>query len=412
MKKHLISIFLTLALIISSNSVNATSNANNSLQINEVKSTLCDGIFSDIYATLDLERMYESNAPSDYAGIYADESGTLVLCVTEGNKYKYNKMLSNIVERQTVLTDSYSLKDNTSSVVKIEEKTYSYNLLNSIQDALDSHLDDFKIQQTAILQEKNILKITINDELMKEHITNYLYENIVGFEPDAVCYVFSESRAVAPKPNHACNGVKFYHALFASSYGTLGFNGKYIDSSGKTHYGVFTNAHVAPNGEKMKISALKTVGTTRFSYIGGSLDIAFVEFNSGWEVTDRMLEESNSNGIFRAATADEFYEGALTNKYGATTGKQSGRVLSTSVSTRVEYDDGVKTINDVFEFSNKTEGGDSGGPVGKQKTREVFRLYGITFAGPKDGNDFGLGIKLSNIKKAYNIQVFGSDGWS
>ena len=95
-------------------------------------------------------------------------------------------MLSNIVERQTVLTDSYSLKDNTSSVVKIEEKTYSYNLLNSIQDALDSHLDDFKIQQTAILQEKNILKITINDESMKEHITNYLYENIVGFEPDAV----------------------------------------------------------------------------------------------------------------------------------------------------------------------------------------------------------------------------------
>lgn len=59
-------------------------------------------------------------------------------------------MLSNIVERQTVLTDSYSLKDNTSSVVKIEEKTYSYNMLNSIQDDLDSHLDDFKIQQTAI----------------------------------------------------------------------------------------------------------------------------------------------------------------------------------------------------------------------------------------------------------------------
>ena len=412
MKKRLFSIFLILTLLMSITSVNAATNNKEELTATEAKTIFCDEVFSDIYIALDLEKMYESNAPVDYAGIYADENGDLVLCVTKGNTQKYNKIISGIVSNKIVLDDFQSIKKEASSVVRVEERTHSYNLLNSIQDALDPHLNDFKIQQTAILQEKNTLEITIIEKTSEEIIIDYLYKNVAGFDPSAICFVITECETVTPTANHACNGIKFYHALFASSYGTLGFNGKYTDSSGKVHYGVFTNAHVAPAGKKMKISALKTVGTTLFSYIGGSLDVAFVEFNSGWEVTDKMLEESGTNAIYRAATSDEFYEGALTNKYGATTGKQSGKILSTSISASVEYDDGVKTITDVFKFSNKTEGGDSGGPVGKQQVKQVFRLYGITFAGPKNASDYGLGIKLSNIKKSYNIQVYGTDGWS
>ena len=336
MKKRFLSLFLILALLMSFTSVNAASNiSKEDLSTADAKSMFCDEVFSDIYAELDLKMMYESKAPKDYAGIYADENGNLVLCVTNGNAKKYETIVNNIVASKSTSYDLQTIQTNGVPAVRVEEKNHSYNLLNSIQDALDPYLSDFKIQQSAILQEKNVVELTIADETTISLITKHLYQSVSGYDDSAVCFVISEAETVSPTANYAYNGVKFYHTLFALSYGTLGFNGSYTDSSGKVHYGVFTNAHVAPAGKKMKISALKTVGTTLFSYAGGSLDIAFVEFNSGWEVTDKMLSESDTNAIYRAATEDEFYEGALTNKYGATTGKQSGKILSTSISANV-----------------------------------------------------------------------------
>ena len=413
MKKRFLCLFLILSLLGSLTFVNtASDNSDKEISKIEAKSIVCDEVFSTIFVELNLERMYESDAPSDYAVIYADENGTLVLCVANGSANKYENIVNNIVSRKTTAYALQTFETDEAPIVRVEEKEFTYNLLNTIQDALDPKMSTFKIQQTAIKQEKNVVEITIEDELLIEEISQYLYGSVSDFNPEAVDFIVAESEKVVPTANYAYNGVKFYHTLFASTYGTLGFNGSYTDSSGKVHYGVFTNAHVAPVGEKMKISALKTVGTTLFSYVGGSLDIAFVEFNSGWAVTDKMLSASDTNAIYSAATASEFYEGALTNKYGATTGKQSGKILSTSVSIDVEYDSGNKLITDVFKFSNKTEGGDSGGPVGKQQTKQVFRLYGITFAGPKNTNTYGYGIKLSNIKKAYNIKVYGTNGWS
>ena len=413
MKKQFLSLFLILVLLCSLTNVSASYDIlEEQVLAANTKSNLCDEMFANIYTKLDLEKMYQSNAPEDYAGIYADENGNLVLCSTTGNSEKYKKVVNSIIANKAISYDLQEIQSDNGSVVKIEERKFPYNYLNTIQDALDPNMIEFKIQKTAIKQEKNTVDITVADETSAEGIINYLNEAVPSFNSESINIIVSDYETVVPTANYAYNGVKIYHALFASDYGTLGFNGSYTDSYGRVHYGVFTNAHVAPAGKKMKISALKTVGTTLFSYAGGSLDVAFVEFDSGWNLTDKMLSESDTNSIYCSATADEFYEGALTNKYGAKTGKQSGKILSTSITVQVDYDDITKTITDVFEFSNKTEGGDSGGPVGKQQVRQVFKLYGITFAGPENSNECGYGIKLSNIKKAYNIKVYGTNGWS
>lgn len=377
-----------------------------------LKDDLCIDIFEKLYEDLELEKMYTSQAPEDYAGIYADENQNLVLCVTEGNEKKYSEKLSTITNQSLKKTQFRTLSFETKeSSTRIEVKRYSYNLLNSIQTALENKFSEFGITQTTLYQEQNCIQVTLKDEKKAEDLFSYLSQTVPSFEQGAVKIKVSDTPNV-PRTNYAYNGVKFYHALFASTYGTLGFNGSYTDSSGKIHYGVFTNGHVAPVGKTMKVSAFGTVGKTLFSYIGGSLDIAFVEFNSGWGVTSRFTNADSGKDIDRAATASEFFEGALTKKYGAKTGQQDGKVLSTSIDVTVDYDNGQKTITDCFQFSNKTQGGDSGGPVGKQQVRQTFKLYGLTFASPKNSDTCGYGIKLTNIRKKYNIKVYGSSGWS
>lgn len=175
--------------------------------------------------------------------------------------------------------------------------------------------------------------------------------------------------------------------------GTIGFNAYY---NGK--WGVVTNGHVAEAGEKMHCED-GALNEPTFSTIGGKIDVAFVPYPSGWTATSG-LKRDNAEIIYEVASSSEMVEGGLVTKYGVTTGKtMNGYITSTSVDVRIDYDGVVKTIRDCFSYSNPSEGGDSGGPVGRGGTRQVFRLLGIHVASG------GTGIKLSNILERYPMTI-------
>lgn len=148
----------------------------------------------------------------------------------------------------------------------------------------------------------------------------------------------------------------------------------------------------------MKLSFTQRLGTTILNKITENLDLAFVEFDSGWEFTDR-LDSDVGEIIWSVAEESYWLEGAPIRKYGATSGKTEGTLLMVSMETSVDgYASGTQKFKDVFKVSNYTVGGDSGGTIGRQKTKQVFRLLGITFAASSDGS-YGLGIKYSYINE-------------
>ena len=71
MKKQFLSLFLILVLLCSLTNVSASYDIlEEQVLAANTKSNLCDEMFANIYTKLDLEKMYQSNAPEDYAGIY------------------------------------------------------------------------------------------------------------------------------------------------------------------------------------------------------------------------------------------------------------------------------------------------------------------------------------------------------
>lgn len=123
MKKRFLCLFLILSLLGSLTFVNtASDNSDKEISKIEAKSIVCDEVFSTIFVELNLERMYESDAPSDYAGIYADENGTLVLCVANGSANKYENIVNNIVSRKTTAYALQTFETDEAPIVRVEEK--------------------------------------------------------------------------------------------------------------------------------------------------------------------------------------------------------------------------------------------------------------------------------------------------
>lgn len=201
--------------------------------------------------------------PDDYAGAYIDENNELKICVTQGQAEKYAKQIDPAVVASTIEKMQGPItylqkKSIARDILEVVEKTFSYKFLNAIQDALDLKMMEFPISQTNIYQDKNCIEIELTDMSAKDQVTAYLQSTVPDFIVDAISYKQAES--LSAKTNYAYAGIKTYHELFAASYGSVGFNASYKDSSGKVHYGVVTNAHVAPLNKSMKLSALKTIG--------------------------------------------------------------------------------------------------------------------------------------------------------
>ena len=401
---------LILVLILSFSLMGFGTNGASSSDLSNARvDTACD-VFRYIAEQAELDIEQPDKLPESYAGAYLSDENTLVLCATEDDPLMFDEVVNNIPFKEVSKEFGELSKEEQDEVKKdlidISIKEFSFNELYEVQNALNGVMLKYDIVETNLLQSKNYIEVCVRNEDVVGDIKSYLSEALDKYDPESTMFVVSDKK-IETKTDYAYGGVKTYHTLFALSYGSVGFGAEYADPEGVTHYGVVTNAHVAGDGDVMKLSATKTVGTTILSTITSKVDLAFVEFNPGWARTNR-LGSSNGEQIWEIASSSYWLEGAPTKKYGATSGITSGLVQSVSTSAIVSgYSSGNRVFTDVFKFSNLTQGGDSGGPVGRQTTKQVFRLYGITFAGESDGS-YGYGIKYSNISAkgitAYTVQ--------
>lgn len=285
-------------------------------------------------------------------------------------------------------------------IVEFVEMDFTYIYLLSIQDALADKMTDLGIFKTELIESRNCVDIYIGEDslLIKDEIIAFLSVAIDNFEYGSINFVVTND-LIRPSAKYALAGTEVFYTTTSGNYGgTIGFNATY---GGKK--GIETNGHVAPSGKTMKCTS-GTIGTPTISYIGDKLDVAFIPFSNqnDWNTTYRLQNISYGEYIYRIAASSEMIAGGSIKRYGISTGITKGSIRSTSVTLNVNYGDTNKTIRDVFSYTPASERGDSGGPVGRQSPKEVYRLLGIHFAG--DGT-YGYGIKYSNIAAKYSISA-------
>ena len=133
-----------------------------------------------------------STSPADYAGVYMDKEGYLVVCVTEGDAVaRYEELLNpDVLEsyiqqaRETLGLEDSPVTIQADDVIRYEIKEYSYAMLSGAQKILSPVMKEYEIAWTAIDQEKNILEVsTVNDDWWPE-ILAYLQES--GYSTDMI----------------------------------------------------------------------------------------------------------------------------------------------------------------------------------------------------------------------------------
>ena len=135
----------------------------------------------------------------DYAGMYVDEMGCLVVCVTEDAAIaRCEEILTSDVLMSCVQEAREMLElneDDTADVavdelVRYEVKQYSFAMLEGAQDLLEPVMKKYEISFICVYQRENVFKIsTLNDE-QRPDILAYLQEN--GYPESIVCFEHSD----------------------------------------------------------------------------------------------------------------------------------------------------------------------------------------------------------------------------
>lgn len=392
--------------VFSSGNISASESESENLNIESedlslVRSNLSVDVYTQVYTVL------TNNADGyidDYAGAYIDSEGNLHIQFVENAENPYAQLLIS-----NAITDSMS-KDRNSKMltrttqdaiaedlVTIEIKPFSYNDLIAVKELITDAFEDRYII-TALKQETNSVNVCAIAQEDIDQIKEYL-ENEITIYQDGMVNFFLEEDTIGTLTKSAYPGEQIQSY---AGEGSIGFNAYY-----NNRWGIVTCGHVAPPGQILSC-ADGTLEEPAFSYIGGNLDVAFIPYpvGAGWTPTANLYP---INVIYREATLSEMIEGGPIVKYGITTNRTTGVILSASINAPINYgsrdNPDIRTIRDCFSFDNTSIEGDSGGPIGRGGIKQVFRLLGITVGKMNNLGNGGYGIKLSNIKSKYPMVV-------
>ena len=308
--------------------------------------------------------------PEDYAGAYIDDENLLhVIIVGEGNKKKYMSIFASEDSR-----------------VVYEYANVSLKTLLTIQEKLDSVMQDFCIVSTATDEINNGLIINLLDMSRKKEVINHLELNISDLPIENL--YFNKSLATVPTAT-AASGTNITNSSLGTNHMTVGYNA-YRSSTGQ--YGVVTAGHGTIVGQKMYNAGHLQIGTTSLrQYKTGTIDAAFVPFSNGFTPSSEFKDTVTS--------MHNVVVGMTTHKRGIINSYNTGTLIHASVTASC---DGYTFTNQV-QISNTQEVGDSGGPVwvvfGNIKT-----LYGIaTF---KTQNNQAVASRVSNINAAFGLSTY------
>lgn len=273
--------------------------------------------------------------PNYYGGSYINDSGQLVIYVTD------------ITNTPAVLSD------NDSSTVTYQQCDYSYNELNELMDILNSYKlqnPDDSIAQNfnhyALLDAENRIEVSL-DDYSAVRIQEFK-ENVSA--SDAIIFVEAE----VPMEKYALNPGGEVSSHLYGSYYSVGSIGYRATRNGKK--GIVTAGHViGANKSLYKGVGESVIGTCLVSVEdNASYDAAFCEITDTNSLSNTLYGTSN----VLSTVISEPGVGTVVNKIGASTIHTSGKI--TSINATITYTNGV-TLTNMTEVALYSEHGDSGG---------------------------------------------------
>jgi len=372
-----LAIFTSLPLALTSAQSSPT---NDTLARNQYEANIAYNNILSSFLTTDNEYQYNDN----YAGAYLNPSGNLVILITtrsdvQESQVSYGESKSNVLT-DAVSTGSTAFKNMTDEFISaaqelyeltgagketnilFQEATYSYKYLRSTFDKtgevfLRTEENPYRsvlppVAFMGIDDEKNCIYIGIVD------INNEKIEQVLSIIGNKELYRF-ENADGCPEQFLNCyaGDVVDGDTITAGILrGSIGYRARRYDSSLNTYqYGFVTAGHLISKNTVAKKSSTR-IGVCRDSKNDTSLDAAFVETDTGWD-----MQAVTTNGYNITALLQLPGKNTEVFKEGQATGRSYGVVTATC--TRYYYNNYASYTDNVIETSCNGASGDSGGIV-------------------------------------------------
>jgi len=283
---------------------------------------------------------YSIYTNDDYAGMYLNNNGQLVICYRNDSKSAETMRANNEKASAKLLSDTGEVLVDS---VAVSEVKYSYSELSVAYEYLNKTAGEYKIiKEFWIDVENNSVVVGIFEEAKtdqtKKELLSVLSEDMISFvqsDPQ------DEIKEIA-----TINGTSAINNQ--SSYSTPAGQ---MWSSSKGYYGIITCGHGYSNNQNIytgKTSTGTLIGQIKARVYNSSNDSSFIKLNSGHSYTGTKVDEIssqvpvvNSNITLR----------------GCNSGSNSAKVTSTNASTVA---DGI-TCTNLLKTNYQMQGGDSGG---------------------------------------------------
>lgn len=354
---------------------------------NMINSFAYDCIYTNRTRELDQNNQIsemEIDYPDNYAGACynANGDGKLDIYLTDDQKENYICFFAD-------------------DEINFHEVDFTLEELIEAKNKISAYMYDYNIEGIGIYQKDNIIKVSYNDNFSEPDFNELLDE--LNISRDMINILmeekFFETAATVPSGSR----------IDISQYGTVGFNA-YRPQTGQ--YGIVTAGHLlkdVSNATTIRDSSNRVINTRGSSIVyhnnNEDTDCAFIPFNGsyGWRTTTIYSNSGYTGNIIGSNYVNSTLEGTPVVKYGATTGRQTGTILS------ISYDGNMGGLNkyDYIHCSNSNKGGDSGGPIGIESDGKLT-LVALTcnrnnYYSDDEGQTFGC--KITNVFGRLGVNI-------
>lgn len=412
MKRKVITIIISIAIILSLFSVNVSAvqaeslsggqllkqyvTGNSDTEDTAVSTELTAGDEASINASY-IQRYIESNetAKQSYGGCYIDDNGKLHVLFTENVANSVINSVNTMTENNTVyetceytLDELTALKEYISGFMSAE--ITDAELAEIANDISAVGIDEFSNKVFVKIKNCNEGKI----QFFKDYISNsnaIVFKNSIGYQNTV----------------DIITGSEIY--ISGAGYYSVGFRCKKLTSSGNYVNGFMTAAHGNGTGRSVYYyrSAYNQgveigyVMDRKYSY-GSNVDCAFVYItNTAYIPTNTLYAQAGTlvSGIY----ATTYTYGNEVRMVGATTGYSYGHITSTSMDLEVGGIGETMVITDCVEANYVSAEGDSGGVVYEMVSLTCC-LSGLVNSYEIDntGQCLSAFIKIPNIINSFN----------
>jgi len=363
-------------------------------------------IIEQFYNSLALNRSGDAEYPDYFAGFYLDDSGNLVMLVTENQNLAENLMNQDMT--LSSLYESINIRFVEFSYAELHEARDAFRIAHEARRELGC-VYALNVVGSGIHRAGNSLRIRLDvyNDRMIEGFRTYVFDSpLIIFEPGVRAELLPEqlpyevvsvkNTSIAPLNVRVNPGQRISRrAVVLTGSGTMGYR---VRRSSDNAEGFITSGHVFSSiGQRVYPHYLFAthLGTVERSEMDNRVDAAFV-------ITHDTPGNTLPSGFtLGTQVVQSFWENQVVLMFGATTGASIGHVLDPDYDTTIEG----QFIRGTVWTNVVSASGDSGGPVVVIEVLNNIQIGGIVWGGAPNFPDMVF-IPAHRINSDFGVTPF------